>query len=145
MACGHHKLRGVSRIHRSESVGVARNAGIDFALRRAHREFNHRALGEAALGGHLGRNIVGRADDETAVHVRGRRRAVGHFLGCDIAGSVGITCRRGRALGVLRRRRSLAETGLAAVTRLTTRQMVTGRGSRGMVLFCSIRNSGRRV
>ena len=38
-----------------------------------------------------------------------------------------------------------AETGLAAVTRLTTRQMVTGRGSRGMVLFCSIRNSGRRV
>jgi hypothetical protein len=88
---------------------------------------------------------VGRADDETAVHVRGRRRAVGHFLGCDIAGSVGITRQRaGRSVccpdgGVL------AEIGLTAVTRLTTRQMVTGRGSRGMVLFCRLRNSGRRV
>jgi hypothetical protein len=38
-----------------------------------------------------------------------------------------------------------AETGLTATTRLTTRQMVTGRGSKGMVLFCSIRNSGKRV
>ena len=49
------------------------------------------------------------AEDEVAVLICGSIGAVGEFLRCDVAGSVGIARGRRGALGVLRRRSCLGE------------------------------------
>ena len=69
VACSHHELCGVSRIYSSEGAGVTCNAWIDLAVRRVHSELHHRSLRYAVLDRHLGRNIVGRPDDEITVGI----------------------------------------------------------------------------
>ena len=94
MAGGDDELGRVGGIGRAERVGVARDAGIDLAVGRIHREVVHRSLRHAFLHGHFRRGLVRRADDEVSVGIGRRNRAVGQFLGLDIAGRVRIA--RGR-------------------------------------------------
>ena len=70
--------------------GLARDAGIDLAVRRLHREVEDLSLRHAFLRGHLRRGIVRRADDEISIGIRRRHRAVRQFLGRDVTGRVRI-------------------------------------------------------
>ena len=83
-------LAGSVGIGRAERAGVARDARIDLAVGRAHREVVDRALRHAVLHGHLGRGGVRRADDEVSVGVRRRHGAVGQLFRRDISGCVRI-------------------------------------------------------
>src|SRR6266550_8101895 len=56
VACSHHELCGVSRIHSSAGAGVTCNAWIDLAVRRVHSELHHPSPRYAVLDRHLGRN-----------------------------------------------------------------------------------------
>ena len=84
---------------RAKSAGLARDAGIDFAVGRFHGEVVDRSLRHAFLRGHLRRRVVRGAEDEIAVGVRRSVRAVGQFLRRDIAGRVRIARGRRRTRG----------------------------------------------
>ena len=90
-------LAGSAGSTRAERAGVARDAGIDLAVGRAHREVVDRALRHAFLHRHLRRGVVRRADDEVSVGIGGRHRAVGQLFRRDISRRVRIARRRGGA------------------------------------------------
>jgi hypothetical protein len=72
MAGGDHELRRIGGIDGAKCAGLACDAGIDPAVRRAHREVVDRSLRHAFVHGHFRRGIVSRADDEVSVGI-GRR------------------------------------------------------------------------
>ena len=71
VAGGDDHLGGIVGICGAEGVGLAGDAGIDFAVGGAHGEVDDGSLRHALLRGHLGCGIVGGADDEVAVCVGG--------------------------------------------------------------------------
>ena len=114
------ELRGIVRIGRAERALLARDARIDLAVGRAHREVVHRALRHAWLHRHLRRRIVRRPDDEVAVRVGRRNGAVRQLLRRDVARRVRIASGRRRAraragCGAERGRRLLRRGGVCAV------------------------------
>ena len=97
MAGGHDKLCRIGGIDRAKRIGVPRDAGIDLAVGRIHREVKHRPLRHVFPHNHFRRGLVRRADDEVSVGIRRRNGAVGQFLGRDISRRVRIAGRRRRA------------------------------------------------
>ena len=113
MARGHYHLRRIGRVRRAERSRIARDARINFAVRRAHREIEHRSLRHIRLRSHFRRGIVRRTDDEISFGIRRRHFAIRKFLRLDvsrrvrIAGgrlrAIGPGCRRGRGIRYLRK------------------------------------------
>ena len=133
MAGGHDQLGGIVGIGRAEGAGLARDAGIKFAVRRIHREVVDGSLRHAFLDGHLRRGIVGWADDEVSIGVRGSVGAVGQFLRGDITGSVRIARRRRRTC---RARRSLRHCRAEARHQRRSEKTMLRRRNIGNVLSC---------
>lgn len=85
------RMRGIGR---AEGVGIARNAGIDFAVRRIHGELIDRSMRHIRLRRHIRRAGMRGAKDEVAVGCRRGKGAVRQLCGMDVTGRVGIA--RGR-------------------------------------------------
>ena len=99
VARGDDHFGGVGGIRRPVGIRLAGDPGIDFAVLRTHGEAVH---GPGwIIGGHLRGPVMGRADDEIAIGIRGGDGAVGQFGGGDksrgsgIAGGRRDTGRRG--------------------------------------------------
>jgi hypothetical protein len=76
MAGRDDQLRGIGGIDGAKRSSVPRDARIDLAVGRIHRERLNRPLRHTFLHGHLRRGVVGRPDDEVPVRVGCRNRAV---------------------------------------------------------------------
>ena len=110
MAGRHDKFRGIGRIDGSEGVRVACDAGINLAVRRTHGELDHVALENCGgVEDLVRRDTVSGADDEIAIRIRRRERAVWQFLCRDVAGRVRVAGGRRLALGVRWGRSGLRE------------------------------------
>ncbi len=98
-ARGDDELCRIGGIGHPEGAFVAGDAWKILAVSGIHRELDDFAMGEFGRGhfrrGHFRRRWMRGANDKVAVRVGWRDRAVGEFLGLDIAGSVGIANRRG--------------------------------------------------
>ena len=97
MAGRDHQLGGIGGIGGAERAGVARDARIDLAVGRAHREVADRCpAARSSCDRHFRRGLVRRTDDEIAVGVGRRHGAVGQLLRGDVSRRVRIARRRNR-------------------------------------------------
>ncbi len=105
MARRHHWLYRVCNISGNVRASITRNPRIDLAIRRFHRELNHRSLGNVVRHRRSRRLTVSRPNDEIPVHIRRRNRALRQLLRRHIPRTMRIARRRRRALHMLRYRR----------------------------------------
>ena len=94
MAGGDDELGRIVGIGRAERALVARDAGIDFAVGRIHRERFDRPVRHVVLHFHFRRGLVRRADDEVAIDIGRRHFAIGQLFGGHVARRVRIARRR---------------------------------------------------
>src|SRR6266404_1496238 len=105
MAGGHDQLDGIVRIGRAERPRFARDTGIDFAVRRTHRQVEDASLQHALLHDAFRSETMRRAENEISIHFGRSILAVGQFLGDDIARGTRVASGRLRAWWTLCRGR----------------------------------------
>ena len=97
MTGGHDELGRIVGIDGAERASFPRNAGIDLAVRRAHRQVVDRSRRNTILHRHLRRRRVCGTEDEVPVDVDWRQRAVWQILRPDEPCRIRIAGGRGRS------------------------------------------------